>query len=482
MSTLQYFAEVANDEQSFSALRALPDAIEVSPQTSDQILRLTLRLLARKKPDASLALISLAKPAIEMDPNFAKAHAMALHGNRKFAQSMAICEKFARFVKDDAQWMLLDADNAYHMEDAEKALAKTEEYCAQVPYRTVEARGGQADMTLCIVTSGPEVIDNYRKPLNMRLGGNFTSQIVRRGLGNARYVSVVANSRRLGRGLRKMDKPDLLINGVTHGERLGNKALFDAAVSCANQWDIPVLNRPEAAYDTARDKLYQLIRDIPGVLAPKTQFFRFAPEESAQDMLSAVEKEFEYPVILRNPMFQDGIDMELCENATEALEVLPKLDGTFYAIEFIKNQPVKGIFRKIRVVFIGDNLHLTRMDHGTDWKIHGHRGKPHRVAFYDEHPELLQLEIDASEDPPKFLGENVVEALRAMRSAIKLDYFGIDFDITEDQKVLVFEANANMNLMGKANMDRPHPPAAEKRMVDDFFAMVRQRIADHKKR
>jgi len=48
--------------------------------------------------------------------------------------------------------------------------------------------------------------------------------------------------------------------------------------------------------------------------------------------------------------------------------------------------------------------------------------------------------------PEKTLGKPAMAALHEIRNRIPLDFYGIDFDMLPDGRVLFFEANAAMNL------------------------------------
>ena len=52
-------------------------------------------------------------------------------------------------------------------------------------------------------------------------------------------------------------------------------------------------------------------------------------------------------------------------------------------------------------------------------------------------------------------------ALEAIGRAIPLDIFGVDFDVDESGRLILFEANASMNLFSNAPPDMDYPASAD---------------------
>ena len=67
-------------------------------------------------------------------------------------------------------------------------------------------------------------------------------------------------------------------------------------------------------------------------------------------------------------------------------------------------------------------------------------------------------------------------ALQRIRERIKLDCFGVDFDVADDGRLILFEANAAMNLLAKKGLAYPHPKFAEEAMLESYFALLDSRI------
>ena len=101
------------------------------------------------------------------------------------------------------------------------------------------------------------------------------------------------------------------------------------------------------------------------------------------------------------------------------------------------------------------------------------------IKFYQEHPELLEAEERICANPEKELGHATMETLKKIREKIPLEVFGIDFDVTNDGKVLFFEANATMLLLSSAVKTMPHPVHAEKRLLSSFKQYFHGRVGSY---
>ena len=55
------------------------------------------------------------------------------------------------------------------------------------------------------------------------------------------------------------------------------------------------------------------------------------------------------------------------------------------------------------------------------------------------------------EDMPGTLGSKAMRALEAIQAELELDYAGIDFGLSDDGEVLLFEANATMVIAKPGN-------------------------------
>ena len=77
---------------------------------------------------------------------------------------------------------------------------------------------------------------------------------------------------------------------------------------------------------------------------------------------------------------------------------------------------------------------------------------------------------------PAVIGDKAMAALGAIRDALGLDYAGIDFGLSADGNVLLFEANATMVIAAPDPDERwAYRRIAIARIIDAVVAMIRER-------
>jgi hypothetical protein len=89
-------------------------------------------------------------------------------------------------------------------------------------------------------------------------------------------------------------------------------------------------------------------------------------------------------------------------------------------------------------MFIGEAILPLHLAISRDWKVH------YLSADMAENDANRAEDAAYLADLPGMLGERVMYGLNAIRTALGLDYAGIDFGINADGDVVVFEANATM--------------------------------------
>ena len=75
------------------------------------------------------------------------------------------------------------------------------------------------------------------------------------------------------------------------------------------------------------------------------------------------------------------------------------------------------------------------------WNVHAKE----RRRFLAEWPELLDEERRMLDTPQGSFPAEVLQCQRAIRERMPLDFFGMDYGIGPDGRVVLFEANATMN-------------------------------------
>jgi Tfp pilus assembly protein PilF len=214
---------------------------------------------------------------------------------------------------------------------------------------------------------------------------------------------------------------------------------LQAACSIVARSSRPVVNHPAAVLKTGRLSNAERLRGIPGVQTPR-MVRRPRAQLAGPDAFAAVESlGFEFPLLLRAPGFHTGRHFIRVENPNDLAAAVAALPGPdVWAMEFLDARDRDGKFRKIRAMMIDGKIYPLHLAISGDWKVHYFRAE---MADSAEH--RLQ---DAAflEDMPGVVGARGMAALEKICSALSLDYGGIDFAVSAEGDILLFEANATM--------------------------------------
>ena len=139
----------------------------------------------------------------------------------------------------------------------------------------------------------------------------------------------------------------------------------------------------------------------------------------------------------------------------------------FYATEFFDYRSPDGFYRKYRMFFVDRRPYPYHLAISDRWLVHYDRS---RTA---EHPERLAEERRFLDDPEHALGKEAYETIRAVGQRLDLEFAGIDFSLTPEGAVLLFEANATM-LVHTERPDSPlaHKNASTERILQAFWTML----------
>lgn len=112
--------------------------------------------------------------------------------------------------------------------------------------------------------------------------------------------------------------------------------------------EIPVINPPEQVKMTRRDRVYETLKDIPGLHVPKT--IRFQPRH-LNDILDCMEAhDLHYPLILKSAGRHAGVGTLRFDNREQLNEGLypMALDGSSYYLIQFHDTSQNGVFNKFR--------------------------------------------------------------------------------------------------------------------------------------
>ena len=235
--------------------------------------------------------------------------------------------------------------------------------------------------------------------------------------------------------------------------------------------DLPCINEPRHVESCTRDKVSQKLSGIAGVIAPKTVRVNL---NSVDDVVKVWNDHFHGSIIVRKAGKHGGVSTVRLDSLKnlQQLDTLALDGGPFYVSQFIDFRSHDGNYRKYRIVVVNGRAFLRHVIVSDHWLIHSSSR-----SFMNENGEYAAEEEAALENFAFELGPRIESQCESIFEKLKLDYFGIDCSITEDDQLLIFEANANMNVLIN---NQPTPNIWEKeigRIVASLKDLLRLRLS-----
>ncbi len=212
----------------------------------------------------------------------------------------------------------------------------------------------------------------------------------------------------------------------------------------------PVINRPDRIRATTRDNVAQLLAGIDGLVVPRT--ICVTPKRLRELPALLEAGGIGYPFLIRPAGRHGGYDLIRVDAATE-LDQLECFgyDGKrrYYVSEFVDFKNGDGRYRKARLVVVGEQLFARHLITAGDWNIHSRS----RQEFMLHHAETLQEEQQFLTTFRDQLGPRSLAAVTQISRRLNLEYFGIDCSPQDDGSLVLFEANACVNVFYKNESD-----------------------------
>jgi glutathione synthase/RimK-type ligase-like ATP-grasp enzyme len=225
----------------------------------------------------------------------------------------------------------------------------------------------------------------------------------------------------------------------------------------------PCFNHPTKIARTTRDEVARILAGTPGLKVPKTIRIRAA---TPAEVLKAIESTgLLYPLLIRVAGSHGGKNMIKIDrpDAIDGIVQLKRDDQSLYVTEFRDFVSPDGSYRKFRVVVVGDDIFLRTCIVGKNWLLN-RRAR----AANSEHEERGHLAGFDTEWAPRLR-----PIFHEIARRLGLDYFGVDCNIDKEGEVLLFEANACMNVL-KNNFPAPNmwdvPIARIRAAVENYLA------------
>jgi hypothetical protein len=233
--------------------------------------------------------------------------------------------------------------------------------------------------------------------------------------------------------------PSLIFNQIADTDT--HRGALQRCVELCASVDAQVVNHPEKIMRTARDQVSRVLQGIPGVVMPRT--IRFNPRSPEDVFEHAAREGFAVPFIVREAGLHGGKNMLRADRAGDhaPLHVFPFDGRDFYLTEYVGCSDAEGHYHRQRLVVVDGEVLLRGSLYDRDWKVHGASRSYmlQRESWDDDRARAQWLE---SEVIPQ-----AVPAVKEISRRLQLEFYGIDCYLRPGREMVVFEANANMNIL-----------------------------------
>jgi hypothetical protein len=223
---------------------------------------------------------------------------------------------------------------------------------------------------------------------------------------------------------------DLVFSAV--GDADLSPAALDAAEAMLARTSAPVINPPAKVRSTGRVEITHRLAALPGVITPKVV-------KARRDALAEAARTFDRPFLMRSPGFHTGRNFVRVNTGEDVEAMAAQLPGDeLLLIQYLDARDHSGRSRKYRVMIVDGQLYPLHLAISEGWKVH------YFTADMAERPDHRAEEAAFLGDMEGVLGKRAVAGLAAVAERLALDYAGVDFGLSPDGDVLLFEANATM--------------------------------------
>lgn len=255
----------------------------------------------------------------------------------------------------------------------------------------------------------------------------------------------------------------ILVNIITDPDQ--NPTTLNVLEKVLRGYKGRLLNPPSAVLRTTRDQVARTLTGIDGLVVPKVA--RFVGKGSVA--LAAIQRTgCTFPAILRSTGTHSGKIVGMVENADELVQRIDPRES-YFLTQFFDARSPDGLFRKMRIFFIGERQiirHLLISDH---WNVHASA----RSSYMADKPALVAEERRVVEGDIAGLPARTREILRQIKARMRLDFFGADLGVREDGSLILFEANPTMNFFPFSKDPQFAPlEIARERAAEAFGAML----------
>lgn len=269
---------------------------------------------------------------------------------------------------------------------------------------------------------------------------------------------------------------DLLLNLVTDADQ--NPTILGIIERAVRGGQSPVLNAPGAVASSTRASVAARLHGIDGLVIPRVCRLGVVNRKTIETLLA--NGTLRLPCILRKAGSHGGAIIALLSTADD-LGRLPDGLRQCTLTEYVDFRSADGLYRKYRTFNFGGESIFRHLLISDSWNIHARD----RERFMMQRPELLTESQAMYQFGIRSLPEVTRTTLDAIHWRLGLDFYGVDFGILQDRRMVLFEANATMNFFPistdprLAEMRKCVPPARRAFTNMILNAVAKRRSLDH---
>ena len=445
-----------------------PQGVAADLSDKHMIITLARGLVTHRRMEAAVRLLDGILPGLLGDSGFVRAATAIMIDAGQSERALAILRPLTEAAGSvDGGLVIAHAAAAHlagHGMEAQRLIRRAVEV---MPVHLTAQEPNQL-LLVGVLNQAPQSIDRAFTATHLHFSKNTPGTLAYKHNDQYRFLSIFPQAQSVLQALAAMPRPQVILNNWVNAELLSTPKTLDFIAGFADQLGLPVLNHPRNAAETTRQKNADRLAGIPGLAVPR--LIRFTNEAKARQLaVRAIGEQIGFPVIIRGPFSQKGIGADKIDTPAELASHLAGLpEMQLYAIEYIHNPVAPGAYRKIRAAVIGRDVFITHVHFGPRWNVHRERDKE-KLAAFDLDGKIADHAAQMIATPDETLGRPAMAALHAIRSRIPLDFYGIDFDMLPDGRVLFFEANAAMNLSLADRAGREQARARMRAAVRQLF-------------
>lgn len=229
---------------------------------------------------------------------------------------------------------------------------------------------------------------------------------------------------------------DLVFNGI--GDADIAAPLAARLAHFVNRCERPILNPPDAILRTHRHSTAALLEGVRDVVVPCCVRIDSCPANIGDLSRQIAQAGLSFPLLMRPLATHGGERLERHASLESLFPALAALAAPCYLTAWNDFRSEDGHYRKYRVIYIDRKPYPYHLAISSHWLVH------YFSANMADDSWKLDEELRFLADPLAALGTRAFEAIVEIGQHLDLDYGGIDFALTPDGQVLVFETNATM--------------------------------------